>query len=149
MELSAAGLQLIERSEGFSSNEYNDVAGIPTIGYGHRILPGESFPNGITQAQAEAILANDVRTAEAAVQRLVTAPLTQGQYDALVDFTYNLGSGNLASSTLLKDLNAGNYDAAANQILLWDHAGGKVQPGLQARRQAEFDLFTAAAPSAA
>lgn len=149
MELSAAGLQLIERSEGFSSSVYNDVAGIPTIGYGHRVLPGESFPNGITQAQAQAILANDVRNAEAAVQRLVTVPLTQNQFDALVDFTYNLGSANLASSTLLKDLNAGNYDAAANQILLWDHAGGKVQPGLQVRRQAEFTLFTGPAPSAA
>lgn len=149
MELSAAGLQLIERSEGFSSSVYNDVAGIPTIGYGHRVLPDESFPNGITQAQAQAILANDVRNAEAAVQRLVTVPLTQNQFDALVDFTYNLGSANLASSTLLKDLNAGNYDAAANQILLWDHAGGKVQPGLQVRRQAEFTLFTGPAPSAA
>lgn len=149
MQISAAGLQLIERSEGFSSTVYNDVAGIPTIGYGHRVLPGESFPNGITQAQAEAILTNDVRNAEASVQRLVTVPLTQNQFDALVDFTYNLGSGNLASSTLLKDLNAGNYDAAADQILLWDHAGGKVQPGLQVRRQAEFNLFTGPAPSAA
>lgn len=149
MEISPAGLQLIENSEGFRSAVYNDVAGIPTIGYGHRVLPGESFPDGVTQAQAQAILANDVKSAESAVQRLVTVPLTQGQFDALVDFVYNLGSGNLASSTLLKDLNAGDYDAAANQILLWDHAGGKVQPGLQTRRQAEFDMFTAAAPSAA
>lgn len=149
MEISAAGLQLIEKSEGFSSTVYNDVAGIPTIGYGHRVLPGESFPDGITQAEAEAILANDVSSAESSVQRLVTVPLTQGQFDALVDFVYNLGGGNFAASTLLKDLNAGDYDAAANQILLWDHAGGKVQPGLQARRQAEFNMFTAAAPSPA
>lgn len=145
MEISSAGLALIERSEGFSSTVYNDVAGIPTIGYGHRLLPGESFPDGITQAQAQAILSNDVQSAEAAVRRLVTVSLTQGQFDALVDFTYNLGAGNLQSSTRLKDLNAGDYDAAAQQILRWDHAGGKVQPGLQTRRQAEFDMFTASA----
>ncbi|MFP5236825.1 MAG: lysozyme [Acidobacteriota bacterium] len=147
MNLSPAGLQLIERSEGFSSTVYNDVAGIPTIGYGHKLRPGESFPDGITQAQAQAILSNDVQSAEAAVRRLVTVPLNQGQFDALVGFTYNLGSGNLESSTLLKDLNAGNYDAAAQQILRWDHAGGKVQPGLQTRRQTEFNMFTAPAPA--
>lgn len=149
MEISAAGLQLIENSEGFSSTVYNDVAGIPTIGYGHRVRPGESFPDGVTQAQAQAILSSDVQTAEAAVTRLVTVPLTQGQFDALVDFTYNLGAGNLETSTLLRDLNAGNYDAAASQLLVWDHAGGKVQPGLQARRQAEYNMFTAPAPEAA
>lgn len=149
MEISAAGLQLIEQSEGFRSTVYNDVVGIPTIGYGHRLLPGESFPNGITQEQAQAMLSSDVQTAEDAVQRLVTVPLAQGQFDALVDFVFNLGAGRLASSTLLKDLNAGDYDAAGSQLLLWDHAGGQEVAGLKARREAELQLFTGAADASA
>lgn len=151
MEMSAAGLLLLKNSEGFRSATYRDVAGIETIGYGHRLLPGESFPNGITQQQGDEILATDVANAEAAVQKLVQAPLSQGQFDALVDFVFNLGPGRLAASTLLKDLNAGNYDAAASQILLWDHVGTQENAGLKARREAEYQLFTggAASPDAA
>lgn len=149
MNLSPAGLELIEQSEGFRSTVYNDTAGIPTIGYGHRLLRGESFPNGITQAQAQAILANDLRTAEAAVQRLVTVPLAQGQFDALVDFAFNLGAARLAASTLLKHLNAGRFDAAAQELLKWDRCAGQENAGLKARRQAEFHLFTAPATAAA
>ena len=142
MELSEEGLELIKTSEGFRSQVYQDVVGIPTIGYGHRVLPGESFPNGVDEAQATAILTNDVQGAEQAVTRLVTVALTQGQFDAFVDFCFNLGEERLAESTLLKDLNAGQYDAAAQQLLLWDHAGGVVVAGLKARRQAEFQLWT-------
>ncbi len=93
MELSAEGLELIKTSEGFRSQVYQDVVGIPTIGYGHRVLPGESFPNGVGEVQATAILTNDVQEAEHAVTRLVTAVLTQGQFDALVDFCFNVGEG--------------------------------------------------------
>ncbi len=106
MELSAAGLELIKTSEGFRANIYADVAGIPTIGYGHRVLPHETFPNGLTEAEAVRILATDVFEAQRAVLRLVKVPLTQGQFDALTDFCFNLGAGRLASSTLLKALNA-------------------------------------------
>lgn len=147
MQLSDAGLNLIKQSEGFRANTYNDAAGIPTIGFGHKLLPGESFPNGITEAQAEQILASDVSTACHDVGSLVTVPLTQGQFDALVDFCYNLGRGRLAGSTLLRDLNAGNYDAARQQLLLWDHAGTQVLPGLQIRRQAEFNLWASTTPA--
>ncbi len=140
-QLSAAGLALLKRSEGFKAAEYLDAVGLPTIGYGHRLLPGESFPHGITEAQAAMILLNDVQIAERAVRLFVQVPLTQGQFDALVDFVYNLGSSRLRHSTLLVDLNAGRYDAAAQQLLLWDHAGEKELPALKTRREAEYHLW--------
>ncbi len=142
MQLSAEGLELIKRSEGFRSQVYRDVVGIPTIGYGHRVRPGESFPGGVEETQATAILASDVGEAEQAVARLVKVALTQGQFDALVDFCFNLGVGRLAGSTLLRELNAGCYAAAAQQMLAWDHAGGEVNVGLKARREAELQFWT-------
>ena len=141
MEMSAAGLGLLKRSEGYRGHTYLDAAGIATIGFGHRLLPHESFPNGIAEAQAEEILLSDLRGAEQAIQRLVRVALTQGQFDALVDFTFNLGAGKLASSTLLKELNAGHYDAAREQLLRWDHVGSQENAGLKARREAEFQLW--------
>ncbi len=141
MKLSEDGLKLIKTSEGFRDHIYLDVAGFPTIGYGHLVKPDESFPNGITEPQAAAILATDVQQAEQAVSRLVKVALTQSQFDALVDFCFNLGAGRLASSTLLRDLNAGHHDAAAEQLLSWDHAGGAVVAGLKARREAELKLW--------
>jgi lysozyme len=145
MKLSAAGMELLKKSEGFRNRVYQDVAGIPTIGYGHRLLHSDSFPNGIDESQAANLLACDVGDAEQAVQRMVKVPLTQGQFDALVDFTFNLGAGRLASSTLLKSLNAGRYDDAVEQLLRWDHAGGKEYAALKARRKAEAKLWRSAA----
>ena len=141
MQFSAAGLELLKRSEGYRSRIYLDAAGFPTIGYGHRLLHPESFSNGIDEVQAERTLAYDVREAEQAVLRLVKVPLNQGQFDALVDFCFNLGAGKLAESTLLKDLNAGRYDAAQEQLLRWDHAGSQENAGLKARREAEVQLW--------
>jgi lysozyme len=147
MQLSAEGLDLIKKSEGFRDRIYRDVAGFSTIGYGHLIKPAESFPDGIAESQAAAILANDIQDAEQSVARLVRIALTQGQFDALVDFCFNLGAGRLAGSTLLRELNAGRHDAAALQLLAWDHAGGVVNSGLKSRRQAEFELWTRSAES--
>jgi lysozyme len=141
MEMSAAGLGLLKRSEGYRGRTYLDAGGIATIGYGHQLLPHESFPNGIAEAQAEEILLSDLRGAGQAVRRLVRVALTQGQFDALVDFTFNLGAGKLASSTLLKELNAGQYDAARQQLLRWDHVGSQENAGLKVRREAEFQLW--------
>lgn len=141
MQISAAGLALLKQSEGFRGKVYLDINGLPTIGYGHRLLHPESFPNGITEAKAAGILVNDLREAEQAVSRLVRVPLAQGQFDALVDFCFNLGQGRLAASTLLTDLNAGRYAAAAEQLLLWDHAGSQESTALRARREAEFHLW--------
>jgi len=143
MRTSPAGLSLIKSSEGFRAHTYLDVAGFPTIGYGHRLLHPESFPNGVDEPQAAEILLSDLRDAELAVQRLVKVPLTQGQFDALVDFCFNLGQGRLAASTLLQSLNAGQYEAAAQQLLRWDHAGAHENPALKARRQAELALWQA------
>jgi lysozyme len=146
MHLSGAGLELLKKAEGFRDRTYLDVAGFRTIGFGHRLLPSESFTSGIDLAHGEAILAADVQGAESSVERLVKVPLTQGQFDALVDFVFNLGAGRLAGSSLLAYLNAGKYDAAAWQLLAWDHAGSHEIPSLKARREAEFLLWQ---PSAA
>lgn len=141
MQLSAAGLALLKKSEGFRDRMYLDTAGIPTIGYGHRILASESFPNGVLESEATELLVRDVLIAEQSVKRLIRVALTQGQFDALVDFVFNLGQGRLAASTLLQDLNIGRYDAAAEQLLRWDHAGDREAAGLKARREAEFHLW--------
>ena len=149
MKLSAEGLQLIKQQEGFRSRTNLDVAGFPTIGYGHRLIHPGSFPDGISEADAAEILAADVRDAEQAVGRVVGVPLTQGQFDALVDFCFNLGAGRLAKSTLLKVLNDGRYADAAEQLLRWDQAGGQECPALKARRLAELILWNRASQSAA
>jgi len=86
-------------------------------------------------------LTNDLRETEKAVARLVKVALTQGQFDALVDFCFNVGEGKLEVSTLLKDLNSGQYEAAAEQLLRWDHVGTQEIAGLKARREAEFQLW--------
>ena len=147
MQLSSSGLSLLKRSEGFVSTVYRDAAGLETIGYGHRLQTGEQFPSGITEEQAETILANDVSYAAKCVTTLCHVPLTQGQFDALVDFTFNLGPRRLAESTLLRDLNAKQYDAAALQLLQWDHIGLKESSALKARRTAEYQLWTGHAPN--
>jgi lysozyme len=141
MELSAAGIDLLKRSEGFRAKVYKDANGFPTIGYGHKLQKADSYPNGCTDSEADQMLACDVDDAEAAVQRLVKVSLTQGQFDALVDFTFNLGAGRLGGSSLLRFLNAGNYLEAGTQILLWDHAGSVELPALKARRKAEYELW--------
>jgi len=123
------------------SHTYQDILGLPTIGYGHRLLPEETFPEGVSDSEATNLLAADVHTAELAVHRLVKVLLTQGQFDALVDFVYNLGAGRLAGSTLLKELNNESYEAAAAELLRWDHAGAREVEALEARRAAEFELW--------
>ncbi|HUA99880.1 MAG TPA: lysozyme [Terracidiphilus sp.] len=145
MQLSDQGLELIKSSEGFRSHTYIDAAGFFTIGYGHKLRPGESYPDGIDEARATALLAADVQATEQAVCRLVKVALTQGQFDALVDFSYNLGAARLAASTLLRELNAGHYDQARAQLLRWDLAGGQELAALKSRRVAEFRLWTASA----
>ena len=146
MQTSQAGQNLIKRYEGFRSHAYKDVNGNWTIGYGHRLQGTEWFPEGVNQSYAGKLLADDVQTAEQAVERLVKVPLTQGQFDALVDFCYNLGAGRLASSTLLKVLNDGRYADAAQQLLQWDVAAGKENAGLKARREAEIALWNTKPP---
>lgn len=144
MKLSPAGLALIKRWEGLSLSAYRDVAGVWTIGYGH--TKTAKAGQQITEAQAEALLREDVAWAEEAVNELVRVPLRQSAFDALVSFTFNLGRGALAQSTLLRILNEGDYDGAAEQFGRWIHAGGKVVQGLINRREAEATMFALPAP---
>jgi lysozyme len=139
MDYSPDGLKLTESFEGCRLQAYLDSVGVPTIGYGH--THGVAMGMTCTQEQADAWLQQDVQGAVQAVNKFVTVPLTQQQFDALVDFTFNLGSGALQHSTLLRLLNSGNYQGAAGEFEKWDKAGGKVLPGLLRRRQAERDMF--------
>jgi len=136
---SKQGLQLTEQSEGVRLGAYQDQAGRWTIGYGHTagVKPGDTC----TQGEAEAMLEADIAWAVSVVNHYVNTPLTQGQFDALVDFTFNLGSGSLQHSTLLALVNARRFEAAAEEFERWSHAGGNVVAGLLRRRQAEEAEF--------
>jgi len=141
---SGNGLSLTKQFESLRLTAYQDPVGVWTIGYGHT---GPDVTSGltVTQDQAQAWLAQDVSSAADCVNEVVMIALSQNEFDALVDFVFNLGPGNFKASTLLVDLNAGNLAAAANQFDRWDRAGGQVVAGLLRRRQAETDMFTAAA----
>ena len=140
MNTSKLGLNLIKGFEGFRARAYVCPAGVLTIGYGHTgkdVKPGMT----ITEPRGVELLAQDVGRFERAVERLVKVPLAQNQFDALVSFTYNVGEGNLQSSTLLKKLNAKDYSGAAAQFDRWNRGGGKVLTGLVRRRAAERKMF--------
>ncbi|MCU7281712.1 lysozyme [Pseudomonas peradeniyensis] len=143
MRTSQRGLSLIKSFEGLRLQAYQDAVGVWTIGYGTTL--GVKAGMSISKEQAERMLLQDVQRFEPEVQRLVTAQLNQSQWDALISFTYNLGSANLKSSTLRRLINAGDYAGAAEQFPRWNKAGGKVLPGLVRRRAAERDLFLGAA----
>jgi len=141
MEISSNGLNLIKSFEGFSSTPYPDGRGLLTVGYGHKLLPGESFSNGITSDDALNLLDTDLAPVMDTVNSLVKIDLSQNEFDALLCLTYNIGCGAFRNSSLLKLLNAGDFDGASKQILLWDHSNGEVVDGLLRRRLAEQELF--------
>lgn len=134
------GTRFTEAFEGVRFTSYQDVRGVWTIGYGHtgrEVGPGQVC----TPAQASVWLQQDMLWAEQVVNHAVKVPITQDEFNALVDFVFNVGAGNFDSSTLLRELNAGDYAGAADQFARWDLAGGKVVEGLLRRRVAEADLF--------
>ncbi len=137
------GLNLIKHFEGFEPEIYLDVAGLPTIGYGHLIRKGEHkmFENGISEEEAEALLADDVQVAERAVLRLINVPLTDNQFNALVSFTFNLGSGALQRSTLRRKVNREDHAEVPAEFSRWVWAGGRKLKGLIRRRKAEAALY--------
>lgn len=143
MSVNAASLALIKRWEGLRLRAYKDTGGVWTIGYGHtsdallRVSPGLE----ITERQASVLLQHDLKEAEETVRRLVTVPLNENQYGALVSFVYNIGEGQFASSTLLRRLNAGDYDEVPRQLLRWVYDNGKRLKGLENRRKAEAKLW--------
>ena len=139
MNTSRTGIELIKKFEGCVLTAYKCPAGIWTIGYGH--TTGVKEGQTITNKEAEALLKQDLLTFETYVSNLVTVEINQNQFDALVSFCYNLGPGNLKTSTLLKLLNNGNFEGAAEQFDRWVYAGGKKLSGLIKRRAAEKALF--------
>ena len=147
MQVSDAGIELIKSFEGFRANAYPDPksGGDPwTVGYGTTKFPsGRPVKKGdyVTPAQAEMYLREDVKKFASSVDALVTVPLKQCQYDALVSFVYNLGATNFRKSTLLKKLNAKDYKGAADEFLRWVSPGSSVEAGLRRRRTAERTMF--------
>jgi lysozyme len=139
MKISEEGLALIKKFEGCELTAYKCSAGVWTIGYGH--TKGVEEGMTITKAQAEDMLLEELVEYEDAVKNAVTISLDQCMFDALVSWTYNLGPSNLNASTMLKVLNAGDYDGVPAQIKRWNKAGGKVLEGLIRRREAEALLF--------
>lgn len=145
MKTGLNGLNLIKEKEGLRLKPYLCSAGVATIGYGSTMYADGRKVTlkdaAISEKQALELLANTLGKYEKAVNDYVKVQLTQNEFDALVSFTYNLGAGNLLSSTLLKKINAGDKAGAANQFEVWNKAGGKVLEGLVKRRAAEKALF--------
>ena len=141
VETSENGIELIKSFEGRRLVAYQDSVGVWTIGYGHTKDVWED--RLIIKSTADRLLAEDLAEFEEYVNTLVKVPLTQNQFDALVSWTFNLGPTNLTESTLLKKLNAGDYDAVPDEIRRWNKAVGEVLEGLVRRREAEAALFNA------
>lgn len=146
--LSEDGVRFIGKQEGYVPNLYNDPAGHCTIGYGHLVHHGncngsepEEFLNGISEDRGLELLMNDAAVAAGEVNKSVTVSLEQYQFDALMSFTFNVGTGAFRTSTLLKRLNAGEYDAVPSEMNRWVKGGGGTLPVLVNRRKAEGALF--------
>lgn len=137
---STNGLNLTKQFEGQELTAYQDSVGVWTIGYGHT---GTDVKRGlaVTEDQATTLLAADVAWAVTCVNKSVTSAINQNQFDALVDFVFNLGCASFGQSTLLKYLNKGQFAAAAKEFPKWNKAGGRVLAGLTRRRLAEQALF--------
>ncbi|MHC1747502.1 MAG: lysozyme [Cellulosilyticaceae bacterium] len=143
-KISKVGVDLIKSFEGCYLKSYRCPARVWTIGWGTtEPIGGREICEGmvITQQQADQLLINNLKAYENAVNKYVTYPINQNQFDALVSFAYNCGCGALQKSTLLQYLNQGRIQAAANQFDVWNRGGGKVLQGLVRRRAAEKKIF--------
>ena len=139
MQISQKGLDLIKEFEGLRLDAYQCSAGVWTIGFG--TTRGVKRGDRTTKERAEELLREDVAQFERAISQAVKVDLAQHEFDALVAFIYNVGSGAFAKSTLLRLLNAGDRTGAAAQFERWNKAGGKVLAGLVRRRAAERAMF--------
>ena len=139
MKTSDVGIELIKKYEGCVLKAYKCPSGVWTIGYGH--TNGVKSGMQITKTQALDYLKQDLSTFENVVTNYVKVPLNQNQFDALVSFSFNCGTGALKTSTLLQKLNSSDYNGAANEFLKWNKSNGKVLNGLVRRRQEEKELF--------
>jgi len=146
---SKTAVDIIKTHEGWSAKVYTDPAGHPTIGYGHKLLPGEKFGT-ITKDEGDALLLADMTRIDKEITPAISVKLTENQRAALVSFAFNVGAGAFRNSTLLKKLNAGDVAGAANELDKWNKARDKktgqlvALPGLTARRTAEKTLFLTA-----
>ena len=142
-------LSLVKQFEGFRSTRYPDPVGLPTIGYGHRLSgPYDPLWNAtISQATADELADQDLEATAEQLTEILGEPivdgLTDGQWAAILDFSYNLGCGRFASSTLCSDIKSGNLSDAAKQFGRWIYGGQppKVLPGLVTRRTAETECW--------
>jgi lysozyme len=156
MRVSQKCIEQIKKDEGVRNKPYQCPALLWTVGVGHVIDPNHAkvpmadrkalpIPAGwdrvLSADEIDEILRTDLTRFEAGVLRLIKVPLTQGQFDALVSFSFNVGLGNLQNSTLRMKVNRGEFEAAAEQFLVWTKAGGKVLPGLVKRRTHEKEMF--------
>lgn len=139
MKISSSGIDLIKHFEGLRLRAYRDPAGILTIGYGHTETVAEG--QVITEAEAEALLRQDLDRFERGVSDLITAETHEWQFDALVSLAFNIGLGAFEGSTVLRRHNAGDYEGAGEAINWWNKAGGEVLAGLVRRRLAEEELY--------
>ena len=143
-KISSTGLDCIKRWEGLRLQAYQDQAGIWTIGYGHTAAAGSPVPvkgMHINEAQAHTLLLNDLKQYEHAVETMVRVPLEDNQFAALVSFCFNIGVDSFRKSTLLRQLNAGDYNGVPTELMKWVHSGGKRIQGLVNRRAAESGLW--------
>lgn len=147
-------IKFMERAEGRKSRVYLDSSGLPTIGIGHLLTRSEllsgkiiiheegiRWVDGLTDVQIDALLLQDLATANRCVNGLVKVLLTQNQHDALVSFAFNVGSGAFYDSTLLRLLNQGGFSQVPTQLRRWNRSGGRIVPGLVNRREAEISLW--------
>jgi GH24 family phage-related lysozyme (muramidase) len=133
------GLAVVENFEGLSLTAYRDQVGVATIGWGHTY--GVQMGQSITHDQAVAFLRSDLAIAEECVAKYTTVPLNDNQFDALVSFTFNCGTGAYRGSTLLRVLNTGDYTGAADHFAAWCHGDRGPIQGLVERRAEERGLF--------
>lgn len=142
MRTNKRGLDIIKEYEGLRLKSYKCPAGVWTIGYGS--TAGVKKGMEITESEADQRLIVDLMVSEYAIERAVKPLLNDNQFSALASFVFNVGAGKFGQSTLLKKLNAGDVNGAADEFLKWNKGGGKVLPGLVKRRAAERDLFLSA-----
>jgi len=143
MQISPAGQAFIKQAEGLTLTRTTDV-GHPSIGYGHTIQDGDDIGDSINQAQADALFQNDIAAAGSAVNNAITVQVSQNQFDAMGSLAFNIGATAFANSTLVKDLNAGDFAGAAAQFSQWDMSGGQINQDLVERRAGETNMFNGA-----
>jgi len=140
MTLSPVGLNLIRQCEGFRSKPYRCPGGDATIGFGHVLRPGETFES-ISRRDAEQLLLKDIALVTLALRRLIVVPLHQHQWDSLISFTFNIGSGAFQRSRLRQCVNRSHHAYVPAELMRWTRAGSKILPGLLQRRRLEARLY--------